>query len=71
MENIVAKGEITHFEQYLLLSRSFQKSSVADVSIGWERVKQYWKRKCMRQKAIPNGQTGNLKLNTQIIWPQF
>ena len=31
-ENIVAKGEIARFEQYLLLSQYFQKSSAADAS---------------------------------------
>ena len=29
-ENIVAKGEIARFEQFLLLSKWFQKSSAAD-----------------------------------------
>ena len=34
VENIVAKGEIfVRYEQFLLLSRWFQKSSAADVSI--------------------------------------
>ena len=29
VENIVAKGEIAHFEQFLLLSQCFQESSAA------------------------------------------
>ena len=29
VENIVAKGEITHYEQFRLLSQCFQKSSAA------------------------------------------
>ena len=33
VENIVAKGEIAHFEQFLLLSRRLQMSSAADASI--------------------------------------
>ena len=28
----MGKGELTHFEQFLLLSQYFQKSSAADVS---------------------------------------
>ena len=42
VENIVAKGEIARFEQFLLLSRCFQKSSAAETSESvcmWERVK--------------------------------
>ena len=41
VENIVAKGEIAHPEQFLLLSQWFQKSSAADPSEcvnKWERV---------------------------------
>ena len=39
--DIVAKGEIAHFEQFPLLSPCFQKSSAADAServCMWERV---------------------------------
>ena len=32
VENIVGKGEIAHYEQFLLFSQCFQKLSVADVS---------------------------------------
>ena len=32
VENIVAKGEISHFEQFLLLSQIFQKLSAAEAS---------------------------------------
>ena len=32
VENIVSKGEIARFEQFLLLSQSFQKSSAAEAS---------------------------------------
>ena len=32
MENIVAKGEIACFEQFLLLSLCFEKSSAAEAS---------------------------------------
>ena len=32
VENIVTKGEIACFEQFLLLSQSFQKSSAAEAS---------------------------------------
>ena len=32
VENIAAKGEIAHFEQFLLLSQCFQKSFVAEAS---------------------------------------
>ena len=42
VENIVAKGEITRFEQFLHLSQCFQKSSAADASkfvYNLERVK--------------------------------
>ena len=42
VENIVAKGEIARFEQFLLLSKCFQKSSAADASkcvYMWERIK--------------------------------
>ena len=42
VENSLAKGEIARFEQILLLSQCFQKSSAADVSkcvYRWERVK--------------------------------
>ena len=38
----MAKGEIARFEQFLILSRCFQKSSAADASTcvyRWERVK--------------------------------
>ena len=40
VENIVAKREIAHDEQFLLLPQCFQKSSAADVSESvymWER----------------------------------
>ena len=40
--NIVAKGEIARFEQFLFLSQFVQKSSAADASecvCMWERVK--------------------------------
>ena len=42
VENIVAKGEIVHNEQFLLLSQWFQKSSAVEASEGvymCERVK--------------------------------
>ena len=32
VENIVAKGDIAPYEQFLLLSQSFQKSSVTEAS---------------------------------------
>ena len=32
VENTVAKGEIARFEQFLLLSKCFKKSSAAEVS---------------------------------------
>ena len=32
VENIAAKGEIARFEQFLFLSRCFQRSSAADAS---------------------------------------
>ena len=38
----MAKGEIAHFEQFLLLSQCFQKLSAVDASecvYKWERVK--------------------------------
>ena len=41
LENIVAEGEIARFEQFLILSQCFQKSSAADASkcvYMWERV---------------------------------
>ena len=43
VENIVAKGEIAHDEQFLLLSQCFQNSFAAEASwrvYMWERVKQ-------------------------------
>ena len=45
VENIVAKGGIACFEQFLLLSQCFQKSSAADASESvymWERVKSFY-----------------------------
>ena len=44
MLNIVVKGEITCFEQFLLLPQCFQKSSATEVSESvwmWERVKEW------------------------------
>ena len=44
VENIVAKGEIACFEQFLLSSQYILKSSAADASKNlymWERVKQW------------------------------
>ena len=44
VENIMAKGEIACFEQFLLFSQCFQMSSAAEGSKSvymWERVK-YW-----------------------------
>ena len=41
VENIVANGEIAHFEQFLILPQYFQKSSVAEASESvyrWEMV---------------------------------
>ena len=41
-ENIVAKGEISHHEQFLLLAQWFQKSSAAEAlesACVWDRVK--------------------------------
>ena len=38
----MAKGEIAHYEQFHLLSQSFQKASAANASKGvykWQRVK--------------------------------
>ena len=32
VENILAKGEIAHYEQFPFLSQCFQKSSAANVS---------------------------------------
>ena len=32
VKNIVAKGEITYYEQFLLLPQCFQESSAADAS---------------------------------------
>ena len=32
LENIIAKGEIAHYEQFLLLPKCFQKSSAAEAS---------------------------------------
>ena len=32
VENIVGKGEIAHYEQFLLFPQCFQKLSVVDVS---------------------------------------
>ena len=43
IKNIVAKGEIAHFEQLLLLSQCFKKSSAARASESvymWESVNQ-------------------------------
>ena len=38
-ENIVARGEIACFEQFLLLPQCFQKLSAADASkCKWEKV---------------------------------
>ena len=42
VENIVAKGDIAHIEQFLLLSEYFKKSSAAEASKSvciWEKVK--------------------------------
>ena len=44
VENIVAKGEIARFQQFLHLPHCFQKSSAADASkcvCKWERVKYF------------------------------
>ena len=41
MKNIVAKGEIAHYEQFLLLPQCFQKTSAAEAPetiCMWERV---------------------------------
>ena len=41
VENIVANGDIAHYEQFLLLPQRFQKSSAEEASesiILWERV---------------------------------
>ena len=35
VDNIVAKGEISHVEQFLLLPQCFQKLSAADASVHW------------------------------------
>ena len=43
VENVVAKGEIARFEQFIRLSLCFQKSSAAEASESvymWKRVKQ-------------------------------
>ena len=48
VENIVAKGEITHFEQFCLWPQCFQKSSSAIVSkcvCRLERVNSNWSRR--------------------------
>ena len=39
MENIVSQGEIARFDQFLVLSQCFQKSSDADASIGGKGLK--------------------------------
>ena len=39
IENIEADEEIIHCEKFLLLQKCFQKSSAADVSDMWERVR--------------------------------
>ena len=42
VENTVEKGEIAHFEQFLLFPLCFQKPCVADFGkpgLVWERVK--------------------------------
>ena len=42
VENIVANGEIAHYEHFFLLPQLFQKSSTAEASESgyiWERVK--------------------------------
>ena len=36
VENITAKGEITHYEQFLLFQQCFQKSSAANASVSWK-----------------------------------
>ena len=41
VEKILAKGEITHYEQFLLLPKCFQKLSAADASESiyiWEKI---------------------------------
>ena len=39
VENIVAKEDISHYEQFLLLSKRFQKSLAADGSVSWKVLK--------------------------------
>ena len=41
-ENIVTKGEIAQCEQFLLLSKCFQKSYAADASESWKRLKTWF-----------------------------
>ena len=41
VENTVGKGEIAHYEQFLLFSQCFQKTSLADTlkpGLVWEMV---------------------------------
>ena len=57
MENIVGKGEIAHYEQFLLFSQCFQKTFAADTLkqvLVWENVKRERKRygDRIRQKSI-------------------
>ena len=42
LENIVAKGEIAHFEQFLLLSLCFKKPSAAGASIWGKGLNSTW-----------------------------
>ena len=67
VENILAKGEIARFEQFLFLSQCFRKLSAAEVSESvymWERVKnsfqQYNDYTCT---CIHNGYLPSLKAN--------
>ena len=42
LENTVGKGEIAHYEQFLLFPQCFQKTNAADTlkpGLVWERVK--------------------------------
>ena len=48
------KGEIAHYEQFLLFPQCFQKTCTADMEkpgLVWERVKHYFKDNCVGNAA--------------------
>ena len=64
IENAVGKGEIAHYEQFLLYPLGFQKTCTADTlkpELFWKRVK--WVRG--RQRAVIR------KLSTEICYMNF